>query len=169
MTAVIDARVGRRSDGITSAVPATESAVRQLVLSCSPEALQRRFFLAGPVAPEVVWDRYRKYLLAGPPDGVAVVAMAGDVPVGLLNLVVTGTALVDASLLVVDGWRRRRVASGLLAGELGGPRWAGWTVLAMVQPDNDPVHALLRAQNLGRGRVVEREPSAWVYAIPLLS
>jgi hypothetical protein len=168
MTAVIDARVGSRPVGIMSVVPATESAVRQLVLACSPQALQRRFFLPGPAAPEVVWDRHRKYLLAGPPDGAAVVAMAGGTPVGLLNLVVTGTALVETSLLVVDAWRRRRVASRLLMGELSRPRWAGWTVQAIVQPDNGPVRALLASQHLGECRVVERDPSAWVYAITLL-
>jgi hypothetical protein len=168
MTAVIDVRVGNRPDEVMSAVPATESAVRELVLACSPEALRRRFFSSGAFAPEVVWARNRKYLLAGPPDGAAVVAMSGGVPVGLLNLVVVGTATVDLSLLVVDAWQRKRIASRLLAGELSRPRWAGWTVQATVQPDNDPVLALLASLQLGEWRVVGRDPSAWDYAVTLV-
>jgi hypothetical protein len=168
MTAVIDVRVGSGPDEATSAVPATESAVRQLVLACSPEALRRRFFLSGPLPPHVVWERHRKYLLAAPPDGVAVVAMAGDEPVGLLNVVVMGTAQVDVSLLVVDAWQRKRVASRLLVGELGRPRWAGWTVRATVQPDNHPVRALLGGRQLGEWHVVGRDPSAWDYAVTML-
>ncbi|MDT7554429.1 MAG: hypothetical protein QOI16_2965, partial [Pseudonocardiales bacterium] len=143
MTVVIDIRVGSRRDDVVSTVPATEAAVRALVLACSPGALQRRFFLSGPMAPQIVWERCRKYLIAGPPDGAALVATSGDVPVGLLNLVVVGTGLVDMSLLVVDSWQHRRVATQLLVGELGRPRWAGWTVTATVQPDNAPVRALL--------------------------
>jgi len=163
MTAVIDVR----PDELVSAVPATESAVRQLVLACSPEALRRRFHTSR-LTPDVAWGRHREYLLAGPPDGAAVVAMAGDVPVGLLNLVVVGTALVDVSLLVVDAWQRRGVATRLLAGELGRPRWAGWTVQATVQPDNHPVRALLGSVGWGEWRVVARDPSAWDYAATLL-
>jgi GNAT superfamily N-acetyltransferase len=163
MTAVIDVL----PDQLTT-VPATESVVRQLVLACSPAALQRRFFLSGPVAPEVVWARCRRYLLAGPPDGAAVVALAGDVPVGLLNLVVVGTGVLDMSLLVVDAWQRRGIASRLLESELGRPRWAGWTVTATVQPDNAPVRALLGSPRWGEWRVVDRDPSAWEYAMTLL-
>jgi hypothetical protein len=82
--------------------------------------------------------------------------------------VVVGTALVEVSLLVVDAWQRKRVASRLVAGELGRPRWAGWTVQATVQPDNYPVRALLRSLQLGEWRVVGRDPSAWAYAMTLL-
>jgi hypothetical protein len=168
MTAVIEVRIGSRRDEVVSAVPATEAAVRELVLSCSPGALQRRFFLSGPVAPQVVWERCRKYLLAGPSEGAAVVAMSGDVPVGLLNLVVVGTGVVDMSLLVVDAWQRRRIASRLLESELSRPRWAGWTVTATVQPGNAPVRALLANTQWGQWRVVDRDPSAWEYAMTLL-
>jgi hypothetical protein len=168
MTAVIDIRVESRRDDVVSTVPATEAAVRALVLACSPGALQRRFFLSGPMAPQIVWERCRKYLLAGPPDGAAVVATSGDVPVGLLNLVVVGTGVVDMSLLVVDAWQRRRIASRLLGSELSRPRWSGWTVTATVQPDNAPVRALLASTQWGRWHMVDRDPSAWEYAMTLL-
>ncbi len=164
MTAVIDVSP---PDRLTT-VPATDSVVRQLVLACSAAALQRRFFLSGPVAPRIVWERCRKYLLAGPPDGAAVVALSGDVPVGLLNLVVIGTGLLDMSLLVVDAWQRTGIASRLLASELSRPRWAGWTVTATVQPDNAPVRALLGSTRWGEWGVVDRDPSAWEYAMTLL-
>ncbi len=145
--------------------PATVPAVRRLVWACSPASLQRRFFLPAPFPREKVWARGRGYLLAGPPEGAAVVAMAHDVPVGLLNLIVIGAERVEVSVLVADAWQRRGVASRLLGEELGRPRWAGWTVLATVQPDNWPVRSLL--QRLGQWRLVDRDPSAWDYAITL--
>ena len=89
--------------------------------------------------PETVWARYGHYLLAGPPRGAAVVATVDRRPVGLLNLIVVGPRTVELSLLVADGWQRRGVATRLLAAELDRPRWAGWTVQAIVQPDNLPV------------------------------
>lgn len=167
MTAVIEARP---VDSL-NAVPATASAVHRLVVACSPATLQRRFFLPTTFGQEMVWARYRDYLLAGPPDGTAVLAVAGETPVGLLNVIVIGARRAEVSLVVADAWQRRGVASWLLATELAHPRWAGWAVLATVQPDNWPVRSLLR--RLGPWQLVDRDPAAWDYAItlpaPLLS
>src|SRR5262249_58018696 len=60
--------------------------VGRLARASSPATLQRRFFLPGRWEAEQVLARYGRYLLAGPPDGLALAAMLGDQPVGLLNL-----------------------------------------------------------------------------------
>jgi GNAT superfamily N-acetyltransferase len=145
MTAVIT--------GTPVLVPATADAVRELVSTCSPAALRRRFFLPGDLDAGEVFARYRGYLLAG----TARVAEVDDVPVGLINLVVVADRAVELSLLVADAWRRRGVATALL-GELAAPRWAGWTVRAAVQPDNRPVRALL-SRLPWPARVVGVDPS----------
>jgi GNAT superfamily N-acetyltransferase len=152
MTVVIDRAV-------VSIVPATAAAVRELVRRCSPESVRRRFFLPAALDPDEAFARYRRYLLAGPPSGVAALATVGDVPVGLLNLVVVGDGLVEASLLVADAWQRRGVATHLLDSELGRERWAGWTVRASVQPDNRAIRRLLRTPRWGARRVVGADPA----------
>ena len=131
---------------------ATADQVRALVGDCSPETLRRRFFL--PAAPEngEVFRRYRRFLLTGPPSGAAVVATVGSRPVGLLNLVVVGDGVVEVGLLVADPWQRRGIATNLLATELARPRWAGWTVRATVQADNQAARRLLFDPVWGRPR-----------------
>lgn len=146
---------------------ATPATVGELVRTCSPESLRRRFLMPAPVEPEVVLERYRSYLLVGPPAGAAALALIVDTPVGLLNLVVVRGGQVGASLLVADAWQHRHVATSLLTAELGRPRWAGWTVLATVEPHNLPVRQLLARQQLGTCRLVGRDPSAWDYVVRL--
>lgn len=146
---------------------ATADAVRELVQSCSPTSLQRRFFLPAAMDPDVVWARYGHYLLAGPPAGAAVLATVERRPVGLLNLNVVGVRTVEMSLLVVDAWQRKGVATRLLDVELARPRWAGWTVHVDVQPDNGPVRSLLRSTRFGTWQLVDRDPSSWEFALPL--
>ena len=153
MTAVI----GRPA--LAPFVPATTEAVLALVRACSGASLQRRFFLPVALDPDEVFARYHRYLLAGPPAGVATLATAADAPVGLLNLVVVDEGVVEASLLVTDAWQRRGVATGLLTHELRRPMWAGWTVRAMVQPDNRAIRHLLRNPRWGRFRVTGTDPS----------
>ena len=148
---------------------ATTGAVRALVDVCSPRALQRRFFLPAPMDRDTVWARYGSYLLAGPPLGTATVATVDGHPVGLLNLIVVGERAAELSLLVADGWQRRGVATRLLATELGRPRWAGWTVQAIVQPDNLPVRSLLRSGRFGTWQLVDRDLSSWDFALSLPS
>ena len=62
---------------------------------------------------------------------------------------VVADGLVEVGLLVADRWQGRGVATGLLAAELTGPTWAGWTVLADVRTDNTPARRLLAAQRWG--------------------
>lgn len=146
-------------------VPASVDAVQTLVGACSPESLQRRFFLPAPMDRETVWARYGQYLLAGPPRGTATVATVDGQPVGLLNLIVIAPRTVELSVLVADAWQRRGVATDLLAAELARPRWAGWTVQATVQPDNLAVRSLLRSHRFGTWELVERDLSSWDFAL----
>lgn len=164
MTAVIERLAGQRDSAIR---PATPAAVDELVRTCSPESLRRRFLAPAPLEPRAVLARYRRYLLVGPPAGAAAVALVGETPVGLLNLVVVHDGEVEASLLVADAWQHRHIATSLLEAELGRPRWVGWTVCATVEPSNLPVRQLLARQQLGACRLVGRDPSAWDYAIHL--
>jgi hypothetical protein len=165
MTAVIAPRP--REEAALTIGTATPAMVRELVRTCSPESLRRRFLLPAPLEPEVVLERYRRYLLAEPPAGVAAIALIGDTPVGLLNLVVPRDGEVEASLLVADAWQHRHVATSMLTTELGRPRWAGWMVLSTVEPNNLPVRQLLARQQFGTCRLVGRDPSSWDYAIHL--
>ncbi len=159
MTAVIEP--------LRAIVPATADAVRDLAYACSPATLQRRFFLPAPLDRAAVLARLGHYLLAGPPDGVAAVATAGGRPVGLLNVIAVGDRTVEVSLLVADAWQRQGVAGDLLDHELRRPRWAGWTVRAMIQPGNRAALALLRTGPWSPPRVVDRDPSAWDFAAEL--
>jgi len=136
-------------------VPCEASAdqVRALVGDCSPETLRRRFFLPAAPEPGEVFTRYRRFLLNGPP-GAAVLATVGSRPVGLLNLVAVGDRLVEVGLLVADPWQPRGIATNLLTTELARPRWAGWTVRATVQADNQAARRLLFDPERGRPRRV---------------
>jgi hypothetical protein len=168
MTAVIVRGSGNHAAPPAFAIaPATPATVGELVRTCSPESLRRRFLLPVPLEPEAVLQRYQRYLVVGPPTGAAAVALVRDTPVGLLNLVVVRDGEVEASLLVADAWQHRHVATSLLTLELSRPRWVGWTVCATVEPSNLPVRQLLARQQLGACRLVGRDPSAWDYAIHL--
>jgi GNAT superfamily N-acetyltransferase len=146
---------------------ATPGSVRRLVRTCSPEALRRRFLLPVALGPETVLQRYLRFLMAGPPEGAAMIASADDRPVGLLNLAVCGEAEVEASLLVAEGWQRCGVATALLHTELRRPRWASWTVWATVHPDNVPARRLVTRQDVGRWRVAHRDQTGWDFAVAL--
>lgn len=168
MTAVIEVRTGERAAlPAIAVVPATPATVGELVRTCSPESLRRRFLGPAPLEPEAVLERYRRYLLAGPPTGAAALALIEGTPVGLLNLVVVRDGEVEASLLVADAWQHRHIATELLTIELGRPRWVGWTVCATVEPGNLPVRQLLARQRFGPCRLVGRDPSAWDYVVHL--
>jgi GNAT superfamily N-acetyltransferase len=147
---------GRRLGFI--AVPATAAATTELAHRCSPGSLRRRFFLGADVPVDEALARYGHYLCAGPPEGVALLALAPGGPVGLLNLLVVRDGLAEAGLLVADAWQRRGVGSFLLNVELGRRRWAGWTVRSVVQHDNVAVRQLLRTQRVGSARVVDVAP-----------
>ena len=146
MTVVIE-RVAE-SDAVVLG-EATADAVRELVRNCSPGSLRARFSLPGAPDQDRVFTRYRRYLLAGPPSGTTTLATVRGRPVGLLNLGIVADGLVEVGLLVADRWQGRGVATGLLAAELTGPTWAGWTVLADVRTDNAPARRLLAAQRWG--------------------
>jgi GNAT superfamily N-acetyltransferase len=166
MTVVIAEGGCSRADGRSLAVASPDNVLR-LVRACSPTSLQRRFFLPAPVDPEIVWARYANYLLAGPPLGAAVVATVGTEPIGLLNVIVVENRVAEVSLLVADVWQRKGVSTWLVREELGRPRWNGWTIRAMVAPDNDASHALVRGLAVGPFRLVGRDRYALDYAVTL--
>jgi hypothetical protein len=80
MTAVIEIRELGAGD-------ADRECVAALVAACSPDSLRRRFMMGGPAEPGEIFRRYQRFLLAGPPGGVALLATRGGIPVGLLNFV----------------------------------------------------------------------------------
>jgi ribosomal protein S18 acetylase RimI-like enzyme len=121
-------------------------AVERLVLACSPQSLRERFFLGGEPDPRDVWRRYRRFLLAGPPDGLALLAWAGDRPAGMLNLVPESPEVVELGVLVADPWQRQGIGLGLAEAARRSGRWAGRIVRATVRPDNAAALALLRRQ-----------------------
>jgi GNAT superfamily N-acetyltransferase len=140
------------TDVITVAEPATDDEVAVLVRACSPESLRRRFMLGGQPDAERILLLYRSYLLAG----TALVAKAGDVPIGLLNLVPDDVRRADLGILVADAWHRRGVATTLVRHAWREARWRGWTVHATVQEGNTPAEGLLRGHGFRLVPVFER-------------
>src|SRR5262249_7934013 len=142
--------------------------VGRLVRACSAETLRRRFFLPGEPAAEVVLARYGRYLLAGPPDGLAVAALVAGQPVGLLNLapaeVEPGAGRqFELGIMVADSWQRRGIGTALLDYALDRHARPGWTVRATVQPDNLAALALLWGR---RGvRLVSDAPGEYSYEL----
>jgi GNAT superfamily N-acetyltransferase len=120
--------------------------VAAVVAACSPDSLRRRFMMGGPARPAEVFRRYRRFLLAGPPDGVALLASRGGVPVGLLNLVSETPGAAEIGILVADAWQRQGIGSALSRWLWASGRWAGWTVRATIQAGNTGAEALLRGQ-----------------------
>jgi RimJ/RimL family protein N-acetyltransferase len=120
--------------------------VAELVRRCSAASLRSRFFLPAGWPVETVLARYLPFLLAGPPDGLALAALAGGRPVGVLNLAAAAPGGVfELGVLVADGWQRRGVAGTLLRRALSPGRWPGRTVQATVQPGNAAARALVRS------------------------
>jgi GNAT superfamily N-acetyltransferase len=123
-----------------------ETAVERLLLACSPQSLRQRFFLGGEPDPQDIWRRYRPFLLAGPPNGVALLAWVGDVPVGLLNLAPETPTVAELGVLVADPWQRQGIGRGLTDWVWRSGSWAGRTVHATVRPDNTAALGFLRRQ-----------------------
>ncbi|GDY33710.1 GNAT family N-acetyltransferase [Gandjariella thermophila] len=126
--------------------------ISALVRSCSPATLRARFFLPQSPDPDDVLRRSRRYLLAGPPDGVALLASVGARPVGLLNLVAERDGLAEVAVLVADTWRHHGVGTYLADTVRALGRWQGWTVRASVQAANRSALALLRHHRAGATR-----------------
>jgi GNAT superfamily N-acetyltransferase len=140
--------------------------IEQLVLSCSPTSLRRRFSLGGEQDPRDLLVRYLPYLQAGPPDGVALVGLAHGVPAGLLNLVPDAADQADLAVLVADPWQRQGIGSGLADWLWRSGRWQGWTVHATTQPDNVAAKAFLRRQGFRLSPSFEREQQDYERLVP---
>src|SRR4051812_27470967 len=110
--------------------------VAALVAACSPDSLRRRFMMGGPARPAEVFQRYQRFLLAGPPAGVALLAWCGGAPVGLLNFVSESPGEAEIGILVADAWQRQGIGSALSRWLWAAGRWPGWTVRATVQAGN---------------------------------
>jgi GNAT superfamily N-acetyltransferase len=141
--------------------------VARLVRACSAQTLRRRFFLPRDPAVEAVLARYGRYLLAGPPHGLALAAMLAGQPVGLLNLAPAESPSagrqLELGILVADPWQRRGIGTALLDHALDQLPRSGWTVRATVQPDNLAVLALLRGRC--RIRLVSSAPGEYSYEL----
>jgi GNAT superfamily N-acetyltransferase len=75
--------------------------------------------------------------------------------VGLLNLVVMAEHTAEDAVLVADPWQGQGVATRLVSAVFRSPPCAGWSIRALVQPDNAAARRVL-------GRVVlpDRDLSA---------
>lgn len=133
-----------RFDSLVDTAP-DRCLVARFVSRCDPEALRTRFFLTGPMDRPETLDLCRRYLLVGPPDGVALLALCGQEPVGLLNLVPIGPRIAEAGVLVSPRWQRRGIARALVAELRRDARWDGWTMRAVMQRDNTAVRRLVRS------------------------
>ncbi|UQS23701.1 GNAT family N-acetyltransferase [Amycolatopsis thermalba] len=140
--------------------------VADLVLACSAGTLRNRFFMPGQPEPRDILDRYRRYLLAGPPHGVALVAFSGGAAAGLLNLVAGEPGVAELGIMVADPWQRRGIGTGLAAWLRASGRWAGWTVRAVTQADNAAAKALLRGQGFRLVRGVDRGEYRYELTMP---
>ncbi|MEU6263551.1 GNAT family N-acetyltransferase [Saccharopolyspora shandongensis] len=145
--------------------PSDWALVVALVLSCSTASLRSRFALPRAPTREELLRRFRGFLLAGPPDGVALLATAANEPVGLLNLVPDHDHQAEMAVLVADAWQHHGVGTYLTASvrEIG--RWQGWTVRAVVETDNRPARALLRRHRVGPTRCTSIQFGQWQYTI----
>ncbi|MFD4255777.1 GNAT family N-acetyltransferase [Amycolatopsis thermoflava] len=120
--------------------------VAELVLACSAVTLRNRFLMPGQPDPRDVLVRYRRYLLAGPPHGVALAAFSGRSPAGLLNLVADEARVAELGIVVADPWQRQGIATAMASWLRTSGRWEGWTVRAVTHADNVAAKALLRGQ-----------------------
>lgn len=130
---------------VLAGTAADRALVAALVRRCSPATLGSRFFLPVEPRPEELLRTHLPYLLAGPPDGLALVALIDGLPVGLLNLVAGPQCRLELGVLVADGVQRRGIAGSLLRHALRPGRWPDRTVVrATVQPGNAAARALIR-------------------------
>jgi RimJ/RimL family protein N-acetyltransferase len=143
---------------------ADRALVAALVRQSSPATLRSRFFLPAAPHPEDVLRTHLPYLLAGPPDGLALVALADGAPVGLLNLVAGPDRRLELGVLVTDDAQRRGIAGALLRLALRPDRWPGWTVRATVQPGNAAARALIRGHG---ARLISGIRGEYVFEFPL--
>ncbi len=134
--------------------------IARLVARCSAASLGARFFL-----PEAqVAGRDLVSLLVGPADGWAYLALDYGRPVGLLNLVRSGSGEVEAGVLVADRWQRRGVGRALVRhAVLHGP-WPGAPVRVAVQSDNAAALGMLRSLGLPR-RLVAMAPGEYHFEL----
>ncbi|MGW4064934.1 N-acetyltransferase family protein [Amycolatopsis sp. NPDC004747] len=137
-----------------------------VVAASSPDSLRRRFMMGGPARPADVFQRYQRFLLAGPPAGVALLAVRGGVPVGLLNLVSEQPGEAEIAILVADAWQRRGIGRALSRWLWAAGRWPGWTVRATVQAGNTGAEALLRGQGFRPVPSYERGERDFALVVP---
>ena len=88
--------------------------------------------------------------------------------VALLNVVVMAERTVEVAVLVADRWQGHGVATCLVSAVFGSPDWAGWSVRAVVQPDNAAARCLLGRVGPARPRLVGVGPGEleFVVAVP---
>jgi GNAT superfamily N-acetyltransferase len=159
MTAVIEIRE-------LAGTTADRECVAGLLAASSAASLRQRFMMGGRPDPRQIFERYLRYLLAGPPDGVALLASSRGIPVGLLNLVSDEPRTAEIGILVADPWQRRGIGSVLTGWLWGAGRWAGWTVHATSQNDNTGAEALLLRQGFQPVPTFERGERDFALVVP---
>jgi GNAT superfamily N-acetyltransferase len=140
--------------------------VAALVAACSPASLRSRFLMGGPAEPAEIYRRYQRFLLAGPPDGVALLATRGGTPVGLLNFVSETPGEADVGVLVADAWQRQGIGTALARWLWAAGRWPGWTVRATARAGNAGAEALLLRQGFRPVPAYERGERDFALVVP---
>ncbi|MEU4254165.1 GNAT family N-acetyltransferase [Amycolatopsis sp. NPDC026612] len=122
--------------------------------------------MSGPAEPAGIFRRCHRFLLAGPPSGVALLAVRGRVPVGLLNFVSQSPGEAEVGVLVADAWQRQGVGTALSRWLWASGRWPGWTVRATVQAGNTGAESLLRRQGFRPVPAYERGERDFALVVP---
>ncbi|HEX3828005.1 MAG TPA: GNAT family N-acetyltransferase [Sporichthyaceae bacterium] len=116
--------------------PSDRLLVERFARNCGAEALRARFFLPPGTDPQGLHERHLRYLTAGPPEGVGLVALVGGTPVGVLNLVATGPEQAELAVVVAQRWQRLGIARRLVDDVRRRGRWTGWTLNVLLQWEN---------------------------------
>jgi GNAT superfamily N-acetyltransferase len=116
--------------------PSDRLLVQRFVRNCGAGPLRSRFFLPPGTDPDALQEQSVRYLTAGQPEGVGLVALVGGIPVGVLNLVAIGPERAELGLVVAQRWQRLGIARRLVDDVRGRGRWAGWTVNVLLQWEN---------------------------------
>ena len=149
--------------------PATIAGARAVVESSSGRSLARRFWRAGDISAADVLARYERFLMPCEPERPAWVLQWGESPAGLLNLVVIAEHTAEAAVLVADPWQGKGLASRLVSAVFRSPGWAGWSIQALVQPDNAPARRLLGRVGSERPRLVGVGPGQLDFVVDIPS
>jgi GNAT superfamily N-acetyltransferase len=116
--------------------PSDRLLLERFVRGCGEGALRSRFFLPPGTDPQATREQSVRYLTAGPPEGIGLLALVGGTPVGVLNLVATGAERAEFALVVGERWQRLGIGRRLVDQVRSRGRWTGWTLNVLLQWEN---------------------------------